>query len=463
MDELLDGPLTPMANAVREGRVKSVDLVRACLDRIEKVNPELNAVVFSMAETALKVAARADTAVSDQDATGPLHGVPITIKDSLDTYDAITTWGTEGRKTFRPGRDATCVARLRDAGAIIVGKTNTPEFTLSFETDNRVYGRTNNPFDPTRTPGGSSGGAAAIIAAGASPLDIGTDTGGSIRLPSHFCGIKGLKPTSGRVPCTGNALPTTGLLAPLSQAGPMARHIEDLSLVLNLISGPDFVDPHVVPAPLHAPGSVDVSALRIAYHTDNGIATPTSAIRDTVIRVVEMLRDEGMVVDEARPSGIEMTGLIMSRVFGADNGELVDALLEDSRTTTPSQRIQESLAHRGTPMGAREFAQVINVWHNYQSSMLGFFRDFDVLLCPVNARTALPHTEREKIEAYTYTSAFNLTGWPGLVMRAGEDADGLPIGIQIVAAPFREDRCLGLARHLELALGEFSRPGISAC
>lgn len=462
MDKLLDGRLADMASAIREGQIKSTDLVRAFLDRIEKVNPELNAVVFSMAEHALKMAARADTAIKNQEATGPLHGVPITIKDSLDTFDGITTWGTQGRQSFRPGRDATCVARLREAGAIILGKTNTPEFTLSFQTDNLVYGRTNNPFDPARTPGGSSGGAAAIIAAGASPLDIGTDTGGSIRLPAHFCGIKGLKPTTGRVPCTGNALPTTGLLAPLSQPGPMARHVDDLSLVLELISGPDFIDPHVVPAPLRAAGKVDVPALRVAFHSDNGIATPTPAISNTILTVVELLRDAGMAVTEARPSGIEMTGLIMSRVFGADNGEMVDALLEDSRTTTPSPPIQESLEHRGSGMEAREFAQVINIWHNYQSSMLGFFKDFDVLICPVNARTALPHTEREKIEAYTYTSAFNLTGWPGLVLRAGTDDDGMPIGVQIVAAPFREDHCLGLAKHLEAALGEFPLPRISA-
>ena len=235
MDELLNSSLVTIAEAIRSKRVKSKQIVEGYLARISQVNEQLNAVVFPMADHALKLAEKADTELENGNLHGQLHGVPVTIKDSLDTLDAITTWGTLGRKDFRPGHDATCVGRLRDQGAIILGKTNTPEFTLSFQTDNLVYGRTNNPYNTDLTPGGSSGGAAAIIAAGGSPLDIGTDTGGSIRLPSHFSGICGIKPTTGRVPCTGNALPSTGLIAPLSQPGPMARYVEDLDFILKII------------------------------------------------------------------------------------------------------------------------------------------------------------------------------------------------------------------------------------
>ena len=167
MDELLDSTLQTIGEAIKSKRVKSTDVVRGFLDRVEKVNPQLNALVYSTAEQAMKLADRADKALQNQEAIGKLHGIPITIKDSLDTKDTITTWGTLGRKDFRPGRDATVVARLRDQGAILMGKTNTPEFTLSFQTSNLVYGATNNPFDLSRTPGGSSGGAAALIAAGA--------------------------------------------------------------------------------------------------------------------------------------------------------------------------------------------------------------------------------------------------------------------------------------------------------
>ena len=462
MDELLDGPLSQMTGAIQSGQVTSKQLVTAFLDRIEKVNGELNAVVLLTAEQALKHAEKADNALKNGNLMGRLHGIPMTIKDSLDTYDAVTTWGTTGRKEFRPGKDATCVSRLRGEGAILLGKTNTPEFTLWFQTDNLVYGRTNNPFDPSRTPGGSSGGAAAIIAAGASPFDIGTDTGGSIRLPAHFSGISGIKPTTGRVPCTGNALPSTGLIAPLSQPGPMARFVDDLTLLLEIIAGPDGIDPHAVEAVWHEPSSVDVSDLRIGFHTDNGILTPDEPIISAVSCVIDLLREDNINAAEARPTGIEMAGFIMNHVFTADGGEMLEALLEDCRTRTPSPKIQESIDHQPKAISDREFAQTLHLWHNYQSSMLDYFSQFDILICPVNAHTAIPHGQQEDMKAYTYTTAYNLTGWPGTVIRAGNDDNGLPVGVQILARPFREDHCLAVARWLQQRMPVFSPPSISA-
>lgn len=462
MEELLNQSATKIAAAIQSGQITAKQVTTAFLDRIEKVNPQLNAVVYSTADQALKHADKSDAALRAGQLLGRLHGVPMTIKDSLDTADAITTWGTTGRADFRPGRDATCVARLRAEGAILLGKTNTPEFTLWFQTDNLVYGRSSNPFDTGRTPGGSSGGAAAIIAAGASLFDIGTDTGGSIRLPAHFCGIAGMKPTTGRVPCTGNALPSTGLIAPLSQPGPMARYVEDLALVLEIISGPDFIDPHCVDATWHDPRQVDVRSLRIGYHADNGIRRPASDIVDAVENVAECLKARGLAVSESRPSGLEMAALIMNRVFTADNGEMLEALLEDCRTDTPSEKIVDSLSPPPRDIPAREFARIIEIWHNYQSSMLNFFMDHDILICPVNAHTAIPHGQQEEMEAYTYTTAYNLTGWPGVVIRAGTDASGLPIGVQILARPFREDHCLAVASLLEDQLGDFAAPEINA-
>lgn len=462
MDELLDQPLTAIAAGIRSRSVKSVDVVQAYLDRIEKVNPALNAVVLSTAELALKYAAKYDSELANGNLRGPLHGVPMTIKDSLDTADAITTWGTLGRKEYRPGRDATCVRRLKQAGAIMLGKTNTPEFTLWFQTDNLVYGCTNNPYNVEMTPGGSSGGAAAIIAAGASPFDIGTDTGGSIRLPSHFSGIAGIKPTTGRVPCTGNALPSAGLIAPLSQPGPLARTVDDLETVLAIIQGPDNLDPYAVAATWHHSRDVDVETLRIGFHTDNGVQTPSSAIMGAITSACDLLRDEGITLTEARPPGIEMTSFIMSRVFGADGGEMLEALIDECQTDTPSPRISNSLKNRGPAINQREFAQVINLWDNYRSSMLGYFDDFDILLCPVNAHTAIPHGTEENLADYSYTMAYNLTGWPGAVIRCGTDETGLPIGIQVVARPFREDHCLAVARWLEQRMGTFPGPGIHA-
>lgn len=462
MDELLNGRISAMAAAIRNREVKSADLVRAFLDRIEKVNPALNAVVYSTAELAMKYAAKFDAELAEGNLRGPLHGIPMTIKDSLDTAEAISTWGTTGRKDFRPGADATCVARLRKAGAILMGKTNTPEFTLSFQTDNLVYGRTNNPHDPARTPGGSSGGAAAVVAAGASPFDIGTDTGGSIRLPSHFCGVAGIKPTTGRVPCSGNALPVSGLIAPLSQPGPLARYVDDLALLMPIIAGPDLIDPYAVDAAWHDPADVNVETLRIGYHADNGIKTPIADIRRVVDSAAGLLRDAGITVSEARPSGIEMAGFIFSRLFTADDDDMLEALLEDCHTSTVSPRVQAGLDRKPPAISQREFAQVLTLWDNYRSTMLSYFNDFDVLLCPVNADTAIPHGAAEDLAAYSYTLSFNLTGWPGAVIRGGTDEAGLPIGLQIVSRPFREDHCLAVAGWLEQRLGAFPGPAISA-
>jgi len=461
MDDLLEQPVTVLAQLVKTRQVTSKSLTTAFIDRIEAVNPTLNAVIASNFDSALKQAERADLALQSGETPGRLFGVPMTIKDSLDTFDMVTTWGTEGRREFRPGRDATCVARLRNEGAILLGKTNTPEFTLSFKTDNRLFGRTSNPWDLDRTPGGSSGGAAAAIAARLSPFDIGTDTGGSIRLPCHFTGVAGIKPTTGRVPCTGNALPTSGLLAPLSQPGPMAKTVAELAFLLPIIAGPDLEDPHAVPASWSDPGEVDVAQLRVGFHDDNGISTPDAAIQQAVRSAADCLRDLGCQVVEDRPSGIEMTAFIYGRLFSADNGDLVEMLLEDCRTKEPSDRVARILAERAPAGGSvAEFAQVINLWHNYQSSMLSYFGQHDILICPVNARTAIPHDEPHNPADYTYTMAFNLTGWPGVVIRSATDAAGLPVGVQIVARPFAEHQALAVAATLEAAFGEFAAPDL---
>ena len=234
--------------------MSAVEIAEAHLRRIDEVNPKLNAVVQLASERAMDEARAADAALARGESLGPLHGVPITIKDSHDTEGIVSTGGTMGRKDFVPEADATAVARMRAAGAIVLGKTNTPELTLSFETNNLVYGQTNNPYDVGRTPGGSSGGAGAIIAAGGSAMDLGTDTGGSIRVPSAFCGLAGLKPTSGRVPRTGHIVPWgLGGLDSLTTIGPMARFVEDLWLAFPIIAGPDGIDPFIHPVSSRRP------------------------------------------------------------------------------------------------------------------------------------------------------------------------------------------------------------------
>ena len=241
MDDLLSGPVTGLAEAIRTRQISAIEVVAGYLRRIEAVNLQLNAVVALAAESGLAQAQAVDTALARGDHIGPLHGIPMTIKDSLNTAGVVSTWGTPGRRGVVPTEDATVVARLKKAGAILLGKTNTPELTLSFETDNPIHGRTNNPYDLERAPGGSSGGGAALIAVGGIPFDIGSDTGGSIRIPAHCCGITGLKPTTGRVPRTGHAISPVGWLNSLTQIGPLARYVDDLALLLPILVGPDGI------------------------------------------------------------------------------------------------------------------------------------------------------------------------------------------------------------------------------
>jgi len=462
MTEILDQSITAIAEAVREKRITAVELAEHTLARIDAVNADLNAVVSTNPELTLKYAAQADAEIADGKPVGPLHGVPMTIKDSLDTFDFVTTWGTQGRAAFRPGRDAAVVARLRRAGAILVGKTNTPEFTLAFQTDNNLFGPTNNPYDLTRTPGGSSGGAAALIASRAIPFDIGTDTGGSIRLPAHFCGIAGLKPTSGRVPCSGNALPSEGLWAPLSQPGPMTRFAQDLSLLLDIIEGPDLFDPNVRIAPKLQAKDIDPKSLRIGFHLSNGLSAPTLAIQAALQRVIDKLANHGMDVQEHRPDGIEMTPLIFSRLLAADDHETVLGLLEQSNTETPSLAIASNLSQPKPGFSAAELCNILAIWDGFKSAMLKSFATLDVLMCPVNARTAIAHGQAEDLLDYSYTMTYNLTGWPSVVIPCGLDEAGLPIGVQLIAAPFREAQCLALAEFIQSELAFFPLPRVNS-
>ncbi len=278
--DLIYQPAAAQAAAIRQGEISSEQLADSSLERIREVNPQLNAVVQLVAEQALDDARQADDEQKHGHLRGSLHGVPMTIKDSFDTAGVVTTWGMSSRIAHRPAEDAAVVARLKLAGAILLGKTNTPELTLSYSTQNPIYGRTNNPYAVDRSPGGSSGGAAAIVAAGGSAFDIGSDTGGSIRLPAHFCGICGIRPTSGRVPRTGHAIPPGGPLDALTQVGPLARSVEDLALILPIIAGPDGVDTWTQPVPLGSMEGIPLPGRRVAYFSDNGICTPAAEVRE---------------------------------------------------------------------------------------------------------------------------------------------------------------------------------------
>lgn len=463
MDDIIYKSAAALARMIRMKEVSAEEVTRAHLTRIEAVNPKLNAVVQLDAEAALQRARAADSALAKGSVWGPLHGLPITIKDSLDTAGMISTGGTEGRRAYIPPQDATVVQRLRDAGAIIMGKTNTPELTLSYETDNLIYGPTSNPYDLERSPGGSSGGAAAIIAAGGSPLDMGSDTGGSIRLPAHVCGIAGIKPTFGRVPRTGHIISfDVGALDPWTQIGPMARYVEDLVMALPMIAGPDWRDPAIIPMPLGDPKRVSLKSLRVAFHTDNGIMTPTPEIAGAVRSAAQALADGGAAVDEARPDGMAETLQLMVGLELADGGAWVRRLLRLAGTEKMHPNLEGFISRAEDPKGSVA-SELHTRWNLMRSTMLAFMEHYDVLLCPPNALPALPKGTpfREEIgKAFTYTMTYNLTGWPGAVVRAGTSPEGLPIGVQIVARPWHEEVALAVALHIEKALGGYQRPPI---
>ena len=462
MDDITFASVRTIANAIKAKEVSSEEVVLAHLDRIAEVNPGLNAVVRLSDERALSEARAADEALARGDSIGPLHGVPMTIKDSLDTEGVISTGGTTGRSEFVPSEDATCVARMRAAGAILLGKSNTPELTLSGETDNLVYGRTNNPYNLERTPGGSSGGAGAIIAAGGSPMDLGSDTGGSIRLPSHFCGIAGLKPNSFRVPRTGHVVPyAMGAVDSLTQNGPMARYVDDLYLLLSVISGPDWRDPAIIPVPLRDPAHVDVTSLRVAMHTDNGIMSPTPETAEAVRAGARILEDAGVTVEEERPEALPQAQVLSNGLSGGDGRAWTRRLLEKAGTVNVHPGLQKRLDEAET-MEVADFTEHLEKVDAYRSSMLSFMEGYDAILCPTCAFPAPEHgvvTYDDSVRGgFSYSGAYNVTGWPGAVVRGGTSPDGLPIGVQVVGRPWREDVALALAKVLEDGLGGWQKP-----
>ena len=459
MTETIFDSAASLAKAIRGRRISSVELTQAYLDRIDKVNPSLNAVVL-LDESAMDQARAADDTLAKGSDLGPLHGVPITLKDSHDTAGVVTTGGTLGRAAFVPDRDSTITARLRAAGVVLLGKTNTPELTMGMETANLVYGRTNNPYDTDRTSGGSSGGGAAIVAAGGSAFDIGSDTGGSIRFPAHCCGVAGIKPTSGRVPRTGHIIPYgMGIRDSLTQIGPLARYVEDLALVLPIIAGPDWRDPAMVPMPLGNPDCVDPSRLRVAFYTDNGVKKPTPETIDAVTAAASALSEAGATVVEDRPKALTEYDVAWKSLPHYDGS--VSRLLNEAGTTEPHPWTL-SVLESSKSMTAAELDELMEEVDAFRSAILAYMEDYDLLLSPVMPTPALPHDviRSNRLTYGSYTRPHNLTGWPAAIVRGGTSPEGLPIGVQIAALPWREDVALAAAGLVESASGGWRPPSI---
>jgi amidase len=420
MRDIIGAPAGWLARAIRTRKVSSLEVVRAHLEHIHTVNPRLNAVVFATAESALKQAKTADRRNTRKNVVGPLHGVPFTAKDIFDTEGLPTTAGLRMLRSNIPDRDATVIARMRQAGAILIGKTNCPPGGAGGNSWNPLHGGTRNPYDITRSPGASSSGEAAIIAAGGSPLGIGSDSGGSIRLPAHYCGIASLKPTAGLIPSTGAYGLPGGLTDPRSQVGPMARFVSDLALTLPLLVGPDGTDSAVVPVPLPK-RTPNLKGLKVAWYADDGIAKPTHAIATVVRSAVRALADAGCEMTEGRPPALDEAHQVTLGYWG------------DKRMS------HERLYKR---------------WDAFRSAMLGFMSGFDLIVTPVAPDIApLYRAKYVPTQLFSYTIPFSLCGNPCVVVRAGTSPEGLPIGVQVVARNWHDDVALRGALAIERALG----------
>ena len=455
-NDLIDLSVKTLAEELRTKKISSVELVQTYLNRIDEVNPWLNAVIHTTAESALADARNADAMLMRGMSLGPLHGIPMTVKDSLNTAGVITTWSVPSRSDVIPDNDATVVARLKAAGAILLGKTNTPELTLSFETNSPIFGPTNNPYDVDRTAGGSSGGSAAIVAASGSPFDIGSDTGGSVRVPCHCCGVTGIRPTSGRVPRTGNAIGPGGPIDSLTTIGPITRYVEDLELILPLISGPDARDPSIVSMPETTLTNINLKGLRGAFHTDNGIRSPDDETTTAVHTAVKTLMKAGVRFEEVRPPGIEETMELFVDLMNW--GYVWRAHLLEPPISGTTSNPQPNIA---TDLSAKHINHLIHRWDRFRARMLAFIAPIDFLVCPTNALPAMTHGQsQDNLDAFSYTMTYSLTGWPAAVVRAATSPMGLPISIQIVAQPWHENIVLSAASQIERELGGWVRPSL---
>jgi amidase len=446
---------TRQAEMIRDGVLSSRELIEAHLERIDEVNPALNAVVEVLRASALREAEAVDRRQALGEPMRPLEGVPFSVKDSIEVEGTVCSAGTIGlQHASRSTSDATLVARLRDAGAIPIARTNLPDLLFAFESDNLIFGRTNNPYDLARTSGGSSGGEAALIAAGGSPFGLGSDAAGSVRLPAHYCGIASLKPTSGRLARTGHVPPAAGWLEMVWQIGPMARRVEDLWTVMPILLGLDGSDRTVIPMPHGDPAQVPLRDLRIAFFTDNGIVPVDADTRAVVEAAARALASEVLLVEECRPPGIEQTFDLEMKMIGPDGGDGLRTYLKNIGSTRMHPLLEGWLGklerYRTDVAG---FAGYWASLDRFRDGMYQFGNRYDAILSPVASQPAVPHgtsIDDEVFRGFSYTMTYNLTGWPAAVVRCGKSKAGLPIGVQIAANPWREDVALAIARVLEM-------------
>jgi len=517
----LDDPLTSasaseLSELLTRREISSEELVRAHVDRITTLDGRVTAFVELLRGLALEAAKKTDEARARGETLGPLAGLPVSVKENLDMIGRVSTLGIVARKNMRSNSDAGIVRALRRAGAIIIGRTNVPQLLLSHETRNPVFGVTNNPHSAKHCPGGSSGGEAAALAAGFSTLGVGTDIGGSIRVPAHFCGIAGLKPTLDRWSNRGSNGALVGQEVVRSQTGPMARTVADLALFFRAIDPLAMAaeDPLVPPLPLRELSSIDVRSLRVGFFVDDGLIRPSLAVQRAVHQAAKALEGAGVeVVPFVPPSIRDAIGTYLA-ALGADGGKTAFRQLEGTAiepTLQPLRRaaalqpaLRAGLAQALLALGQERVAWMLSLggeksvdalWRltkqarDYRLALLDAMHKLRVsaILCPAHATAALPHGQGGQfLLAGSYSMLFNLVQFPAGVVPVGTVAEseahreptgtedrfetiarnvdghaaGLPIGVQLAAPPFRDEEVLALMLTLERALEGTERPKV---
>jgi Asp-tRNA(Asn)/Glu-tRNA(Gln) amidotransferase A subunit family amidase len=447
-----------MARLIRGKELSPVEVVEAHLARIEKLNPQINAFSYIDYEGACTQARRAEQIDGHEGELPPLLGVPITIKSCIDVAGMRCEAGSRLRAGHVPAQDATLVARLRQAGAIILGNTSTPEALMAYHADNELQGRTNNPWDLTRTPGGSSGGEAAAIAASMSAGGIGSDGGGSIRVPAHFCGICGLKPTPGRVPGSGHYPAGYGPFSLIGVVGPMARTVEDLELLFQVIAGYDYRDPASSPVRCQAFEDDNKKDLRIGYYVDDGFNTPTAETREAVEKAAAALEGAGYQTEPFRPDVLDRARELWFVIFVECSAMLLRPMI-NGREGAISANLREflTMAEGHPPLTAERLLHTLLERDELRLRLLERMEKMPILLAPVSTNPAFRHEEvgwgkehpADYLRTMTYCQHYNLLGNPVAVVPVGRSEEGLPIGVQVIGRPYREDEVLAVASRLE--------------
>ena len=460
MNDLVLAPAAKQLELVRTRQLSIAELAEAHIRQIERLDPQLNA--FADFDTE-RVRVQARQLDESHEPRGALYGLPVTVKSSIATAGYKCEIGSLLHEGEIPSEDAVVVARLRAAGALILGTTNCPEFLMAYETANLLHGRVKNPWDLQRSPGGSSGGESAAIAAGMSAAGLGSDSGGSVRVPAHFTGICSLKPTPGRIPGRGHLPPCVGPFAILGAIGPMARTMGDVALMFRALSGQDPLDPVSPPVALRTPSEAELRAHAIGYFEDDGLTPVTPAMRAAVNAAAEALRGAGFRVEPFRPSTLEPLRKLWGTFFVQCGAMFYEPEVRRGRDRiSPIFKEFLSIAEAAGPLTATE---LLNAWAELdllRAKTLAEMREFPVLLCPAAAIPAFRHDERtwtidgkqvNYLDAVRYTQWFNALACPAAVVPVGQSPEGLPCGVQIAARPFEDEVVLGVAAAVDAAFG----------